>query len=179
MWFVGLDAHLDTTAISIRSSRGVVIHRKVVPTTAAALRAALRETRGRVKIACEAGPLAPWLKGVLETQQREVVVCDRRRTRLVARGGPKSDKFDADRLSECLRTGAVHAIHVPQGAHVEIRRYLFHYVRLVRDQRRIHQRIKALFLESAHRVSAAKTTRVTSPSAVCRRAQLARWRVHI
>jgi transposase len=113
--------------------------------------------RGRAKIACEAGPLAPWLKGLLETQLREVVVCDRRRTRLAARGGPKTDKFDADRLSECLRTGSVHPIHVPDGAHAEIRRYLLHYVRLVRDQRRIYQRIKALFLESGLRVRAART----------------------
>lgn len=158
MWFVGLDAHIDATAVCIRSARGVVVHRKVVPTTAVALRRALNQVRGRARIACEAGPLAPWLKRLLETHLREVVVCDRRRTRLAARGGPKNDKFDADRLSECLRTGSVHAIHVPAGAHVEIRRYLFHYVRLVRDQRRIYQRIKALFLESGLRVPTARTT---------------------
>lgn len=158
MWFVGLDAHVDTTALSIRSARGTIVQRKVVPTTAVALRRALSRTRGRVKIACEAGPLAPWLKRVLETQLREVIVCDRRRTRLAARGGPKSDKFDADRLSECLRNGSVHAIHVPNGTHLEIRRYLLHYVRVVRDQRRINQRIKALFLESGMRVPASRTT---------------------
>ena len=105
-----------------------------------------------MKVACEAGPLAPWVKRTLDTQLREVIVCDRRRTRFGARGGSKSDHFDADRLSECLRTGSVHAVYVPQGAHFELRQYLLHYVRMVGERRRVKQRLNALFLESAVRV---------------------------
>jgi len=149
MWFVGLDVHSPTTVISIRSSRGIIVRRTVVATTAAALRRALNCICGRVKIACESGPLAPWVKRTLQTQLREVIVCDRRRTRIGARGASKSDRFDADRLSECLRMGSVHGFYVPQGVHLELRRYLLHYVRMVGERRRIKQRLKALFLESA------------------------------
>lgn len=148
MWFVGLDVHSETTVVSVRSARGAVVRRAVVPTTATALRRALH-VRGRVKIACEASPLAPWIKQVLQTQLREVIVCDRRRTRIAARGTSKSDRFDADRLSECLRTGSVHPVYVPHGSSLELRRYVAHYVRMVGEQRRIWQRLNALFLESA------------------------------
>jgi len=71
--------HADATAISIRSSRGVVIKRQVVITNATALRRALATARGRVKVVCEVGPLAVWIKTTLETTLREVIVCDRRR----------------------------------------------------------------------------------------------------
>lgn len=152
MWFVGLDVHSATTAVSIRSSRGAVVLRTIVPTDAASLRRVLRGTRGRVKVACEAGTLAPWIKRTLETQSREVIVCDRRRTRLGAHGGSKSDRFDADRLSECLRNGSFHDIYVPSGAHLELRRYVLLYSAILRDRGRIKQRLKALFLELAIRV---------------------------
>ena len=154
MWFVGLDVHSEATAVSMRSARGLIVLRTVVPTTAVALRRVLARARGSVTIACEAGPLASWLKNALETKRREVIVCDRRRTRVGTRGGSKSDRFDADQLSECLRTGAIHRVYVPQGPQLELRRLLLHYVRMVGERRRIKQRIRALFLESAVRLPA-------------------------
>ena len=152
MWYVGLDIHAQTTVVSIRSGKGVVVRREVVPTTAAALRRALRGIRGRVLIACEAGPLAAWIKRVLETQLREIVACDRRRTQLVARGGPKADKVDADRLSDCLRLGRVHAVYIPAGADLQLRQFAKHYVRMRRDRAKVIQRLRALFVESGVRI---------------------------
>ena len=152
MWYIGLDVHAETTVISIRSARGVVVRRTVVPTTAVELRRALKQVRGRAQITFEAGPLAPWLKGILETKLRKVIVCDRRRTRIGARGASKSDKFDADRLSDCLRAGSVHPVYVPQGQELELRRCLLHYTKMVRERRRAIQRLRAFFLESGVRV---------------------------
>ena len=153
-WYIGLDVHAETTVISIRSSRGVVVRRAVIPTTAVELRRAVKHVRGRAKITFEAGPLAPWLKSVLETQQREVTVCDRRRTRIGAHGGSKSDKFDADRLSDCLRVGSVHPVYVLQGQALELKRCVVHYVKMVQERRRTIQRLRSFFLESGVRIAA-------------------------
>ena len=152
MWYVGLDVHAETTAISIRSSRGVIVRREVVATSLSALRRALASTRGRVRVACEVGPLAAWIKRSLQTQLRQVVVCDRRRTRLVAPGGPKADKIDADRLSESLRLGAVHLVYIPDGSELQLRQLANHYTRMVRERARVIQRLRALFLESGVRI---------------------------
>jgi transposase len=153
MWFVGLDVHAKTIVVSVRSARGAVVLRAIVPTDASALRKVFRQLRGRVRVACEAGPLAPWIKSVLQTQLREVVVCHVQERSSKAR--PKSS-FDADRLCEDLRTGAVSPVYVPQASCLELRRYLSHYVRMVRDRVRIRQRLNALFLESAVAVSCSR-----------------------
>jgi transposase len=128
------------------------VRTEAIPTNATALRRALSKIRGRSRVVCESGPLAAWIKGVLQTQWREVVVCDRRRTRLAARGSSKSDRFDADALSECLRIGTVHPVFVPQGPEMELRRLAKHYTRMVAERRRVIQRLRALFLESGVRV---------------------------
>lgn len=152
MWYVGLDVHADATAISIRSARGVVVRREVVITSATTLRHALATIRGRVKVVCEVGPLACWIKSTLETTLREVIVCDRRRTQLVPRGNSKSDQIDADRLSEALRLGSVHRVYMPGKTILDLRRHAKHYLRTIADRTRIIQRLRALFLESGVRV---------------------------
>jgi transposase len=167
MWFVGLDLHLETTAVSIRNTRGAVIRREVVATNAPGLRRALRGIRGRVQIVCESGPLVPWVRDLLETRLREVVVCDRRRTRLTVTGA-KTDRIDADKLSELLRKDSVHAVYVPRGDHALLRRLASHYVKMLRDRGRIIARMRSLFMEAG--------MRVTSPRSAPERVPLSRLR---
>lgn len=163
--------HLDTTAISIRDRRGALVKRVVVPTNRRALREALRGIRGRTRIVCESGPLAAWIHDTLETKLREVVVCDRRRTRL-STSGAKTDRIDADRLSDLGRREQIHRVHVPQGDAALLRRYALHYVRLQRERSRVIQRLRSLFVECGIRVKTHRSTpqrvplrRLTSPGA--------------
>ena len=171
MWHVGLDVHLDTTAVSIRNTRGIVTKRLVVPTNRVALRRSLAGVRGRVRIMCESGPLAAWIRDTLEPRLREVIVCDRRRTSLTT-SGAKSDRIDADRLSDLIRRGEVFAVHVPRGEAALLRRYALHYSRMLRERSRIIQRLRSLFFEHGIRVRTHRSTpervplgRLTAPGA--------------
>ena len=164
MWYVGLDAHLDTTAVSIRNPRGIVTKRSVVPTNRAALRAVLKQARGRMRLVCESGPLATWIRDTFETRLREVIVCDRRRTRLTT--GAKTDRIDADKLSELARRGDMCVVHIPRGDAALLRRYALHYERMQRERSRIIQRLRSLFFECG--------LRVKSPRAQPQRVPLAR-----
>ena len=173
MWYVGLDAHLDATAVSIRNSRGAVTNRLVVPTTRAGLRRALSHIRGRVRVLCESGPLAAWLRDTLQTRYREVIVCDRRRTRLNSTGA-KTDRVDADRLSDVLRRETIHVVYIPTGTAAVLRRYALHYIRMQRERSRVIQRLHALFYECGIHVQTPKSApgrvpvnRLTSPGAKC------------
>lgn len=161
MWFVGLDVHRERTSVSLRNHRGAIVRREIVATNAKSLRHALRGIRGPVRIVCESGPLIPWLRDTLVTRFRELVVCDRRRTRL-ATSGAKSDRLDADRLSDLLRKDAVHVVHVPRGDHALLRRLATHYVKMLRERSRIILRLRSLFLEIAVKV----TTHRASPERV-------------
>ena len=171
MWYVGMDVHLDTTAVSIRNARGAITKRVVVPTSRSALRQSLRGIRGRARIICESGPLAMWVRDTLETRLRDVVVCDRRRTRLTT-SGAKTDRIDADRLSDLVRRDQVFAVHVPYGDAALLRRYAFHYARMLRERSRIIQRLRSLFFEHGIRVQTHRSTpervpltRLTAPGA--------------
>lgn len=144
MWYVALDVHDETTSISIRSSRGVLVRRDVVATTRVALRRALSSLRGRARIVCEAGSMSRWIRDILETRLREVVVCDRRRSRLAA---SKSDSVDADKLSELFWKNELHPVFVPRGDQVVLRRLTMHYIRMMRERTRVIIRLRALFSE--------------------------------
>ncbi len=150
MWYVALDVHGETTSISVRSARGVVVRRDVVATTRVELRKALTRVRGRTRIVCEAGPMARWIRDTLETRMREVIVCDRRRSRLAA---SKSDRVDADKLSELFWKNELHPVFVPRGEQVVLRGLARHYTRMLRERTRVIIRLRALFLESGIRVS--------------------------
>jgi transposase len=166
-----MDVHLDTTAVSVRNGRGAITKRIVVPTSRTALRQSLCGMRGRVRIICESGPLAMWVRDTLETRLREVVVCDRRRTRLTT-SGAKTDRIDADRLSDLIRRDQVFAVHVPHGDAALLRRYAFHYARMLQERSRVIQRLRSLFFEHAVRVRTHRSTpervpliRLTAPGA--------------
>jgi hypothetical protein len=162
MWFVGLDVHQDTFAMSVRNSRGVVVKRRVVATVRATIKRAFADIPGKVRIACESGPLAAWLRETLETRYREVIVCDRRRTRL-STSGAKTDRIDADKLSELLWKDTVHRVYLPRAESSVLRRFAAHYTRMVRDRMRILHRLRALFAEAGIRIIT-RGTKLTAAS---------------
>jgi transposase len=124
-----------------------------------------------MRLVCESGPLASWVRDTLETRFREVVICDRRRTRLTT-SGAKSDRIDADRLSDLIRSGRVHAVHLPYGDAALLRRLALHYARMVQERSRVIQRLRSLFFEMGIRVKSHRSTphrvplnRLTAPGA--------------
>jgi transposase len=168
-----LDVHLDTTAVSIRNGRGAIVKRVVVPTSRAALKGAFRGIRGRMRVVCESGPLAGWVRDGLETRLREVIVCDRRRTRLTT-SGAKTDRIDADKLAELARRNDIHVVHLPRGEAAALRRHALHYARMQRERSRIIQRLRSLFFECGIRVKTHRSTpervpiaRLTTPGTKC------------
>lgn len=142
MWYAGLDVHKETTAISIRKEDGSVVCRHIVPTTRGELRRFFASYRRRMLVAVEAGALAPFVVAALTSKRRKVVVCDGRRNRLLAHGS-KTDRVDADKLSELLRLNAVRPVFLGGDDTQRLRRLAGHYFRLVADRTRVIQRIRA------------------------------------
>jgi len=86
--------------------------------------------------------------------------------------GAKSDRVDADRLSELSRGGQIHVVHVPRGDDALLRRCAIHYVRMQRERARIIQRLRSLFYECGIRVQTHRSaphrvplSRLTAPGA--------------
>ena len=144
MLYVGLDVHDRTTSLTVRNGRGVIVERDVIPTTKADFRRRFRNLRGRLVIACEAGPLAGWLSSLLASRLRKVVVCDPRQNRLLL-NGTKTDRVDADNLAELARLGALRHVFVGDQQNRQLRRLVKHYLNAQCDRRRVIHRLHGLF----------------------------------
>ena len=100
--YVALDVHQATLVVSVRDEQGSVVMRGTVATEAKAIVGLVRGLGSRVHITFEEGTQAQWLHDVLTKHVERVSVCN---TRGCGETGNKSDRVDADRLSELLRLG--------------------------------------------------------------------------
>jgi hypothetical protein len=144
MLFIGLDVHAAVTTLTVRNSSGDITIRDAVATTRQAFRRRFRTIRGRLRIACEAGPLAGWVSTILTSRQREVIICDPRHNALIRRGS-KTDRVDADKLSELLRLNALRPVFLGDDANQELRRLVAHFLAAQNDRRRNIHRLHSLF----------------------------------
>jgi transposase len=87
---------------------------------------------------------ASWLHDVIRHFVTEVVVCDPRRNKLLAEGS-KTDKADARKLADLLRTGMLRSVHHGNEATRQLKELVRAYETLSGDTRRTMTRIKAIF----------------------------------
>src|SRR5207253_8439466 len=142
--YVALDLHQASTSISIRDARGRVIRREVVPTSAARILEAIDSAGGTVHVTFEEGTLSQWIYDELVSRVAHVIVCDPRHNRLLAADN-KSDRIDADKLSDLLRLGALRAVYHERSSVAALRELVRSYNTLVEDSTRVMLRLKAIF----------------------------------
>jgi transposase len=140
--YLALDVHQATVVGSVRDERGNVVMRSTVRTEAKAIVALVRAAGPRVHVAFEEGTQAQWLYDLLQRHAERVVVCNvrgRNETR------PKSDRSDADDLSEMLRLGSLKTVYHGAAQLLTLKHMVRCYNSLVEDATRVMLRVKALF----------------------------------
>ena len=100
--YIGGDVHAASVTFSIRSEAGKILRRNIVETNGQALVGYMAQQPGNVHLCIEEGEWSQWLHEILSPHVAELVVYRARWT-----PGSKSDKHDADDLSERIRTGKV------------------------------------------------------------------------
>jgi len=146
--YLALDVHQATVVASMRNEQGVVVMRATVRTEAQAVVGLVRAAGGRVHVAFEEGTQAQWLHDVLEPHAERVIVCNVRGKNEVAN---KSDRLDADDLSERLRLGSLKAVYHGTPSVLTLKELVRNYNSIVEDATRVMLRIKALFRARAIR----------------------------
>ncbi len=142
--YVALDLHQASTSISIRDHRGRVIRREVVPTSAARIMEVLDGAGGTIHLTFEEGTLSQWIYDQVVSHVARVIVCDPRHNRLLSAGN-KSDRIDADKLSDLLRLGALRPVYHERSGVAALRQLVRSCDTLVEDSTRVMLRIKAIF----------------------------------
>ena len=139
--YVALDVHQATTAATVRERSGRVISRAIVPTEATTLVEFFRGMRGSIQVVFEEGTQAQWLHDLLVPVVDQVVVCGRRGERR----GNKSDREDADRLSQRLLSGELRVVYHGSRERITLQELTRAYTNLVEDATRTMLRLKALY----------------------------------
>lgn len=111
--FIALDVHKAFSEMVVLSCTGRVTKRQRLSTAVPSLVKAINGIRRPRRLTFEEGPLAGWLSRNLRPHVDELVVCEPRRNRWIAREGDKTDPVDAEKLARLYRGGFLKAVHQP------------------------------------------------------------------
>jgi len=140
--YLALDVHQATTVATVREENGSIRMRATVRTEAGAILGLVRALGPRVHVAFEEGTQAQWLHDLLQPHAERVVVCN---VRGRSETTNKSDRLDADWLSEMLRVGSIKSVHHASTSTLTLKELVRCYMNLVEDSTRVMQRLKAIF----------------------------------
>lgn len=140
--YLALDVHQATTVATVRDENGSIRMRATVATEARAIVGLVRGLGPRVHVAFEEGTQAQWLHDLLQPCAERVIVCN---VRGRSETTNKSDRLDADWLSEMLRVGSVKSVHHASTSMLTLKELVRCYTNLVDDSTRVMQRLKAIF----------------------------------
>ena len=140
--YIGMDVHMAMTVIAVRDSKGKIVAEAIIETKAATIKDFIRGQRGTLHITFEEGCQSAWLYDLIRPYAAKVIVCNPRK---IARSDKRSDKIDAKRLAELLRTHALKATYHGEHSTQNLKELVHSYIALVHDSTRIKNRLKALF----------------------------------
>ena len=108
--YIGMDVHQATISVAVMDASGKLIMECLLETKAATILEFVQGLRGTLSLTFEEGTSAAWLHDLLKPHVSRLVVCDPRKAALLKEGN-KSDRIDARKLAELLRTNQLKAVY--------------------------------------------------------------------
>src|ERR1700675_4684397 len=102
--------HKEAIVIAVQNGSGKQVMESVIETKASSILQFLHDLGGELRETWEEGTWAAWLYDLLQPQVQHIVVCNPRRNALLKEGS-KSDKVDAHKLADLLRTGILRPVY--------------------------------------------------------------------
>src|SRR6202140_2166428 len=142
--YIGMDVHKDTISIAVLNSSGKLVIECVIETKASTILQFFQGLSGSLHVTFEEGTWAAWLYDLLKPHITELVVCNPRRNALLKEGS-KSDRIDARKLAELLRSNLLRPVyHGEQGLRT-LKELARSYLIISKDVTRVMNRLKALY----------------------------------
>src|SRR5690349_17681077 len=101
--YIGLDVHQASISVAVLDESGKLVMQSVIATRASAILEFVQGLRGSLQVTFEEGTYSTWLYDLLAQRVGKVVVCNPRKNALLKKGN-KSDRIDARKLAELLRS---------------------------------------------------------------------------
>jgi len=142
--YIGMDVHKEAISIAVLNSSGKLVMECVIETKAITILQFFQGLRGSLHVAFEEGTWAAWLYDLLKPHVTKIVVCNPRRNALLKEGS-KSDRIDARKLAELLRSNLLRPVyHGEQGVRT-LKELARSYLTISKDLGRVMSRLKAIY----------------------------------
>ena len=142
--YIGMDVHQATISAAVMDAQGKVIMECLLETKAATILEFVQGLQGMLSLTFEEGTSAAWLHDLLQPHVSRLVVCDPRKAALLKEGN-KSDRIDARKLAEMLRTNQLHSVYHGEHGMRTLKELGRSYLTVTQDVTRVMNRIKALY----------------------------------
>ncbi len=140
--YIGMDEHKEAIVIAVLNGSGKLVMESVIETKASSILQFIHGLRGELHVTWEEGTWAAWLYDLLQPQGEQVLVCNPRRNAFLTEGS-KSDKVDARKRAELLRTGMLRPVNQGENGLRTLRELARSYQTLSKDLTRVMNRLKA------------------------------------
>lgn len=142
--YIGMDVHKEAISIAVLNSSGKLVMECVIETKASTILQFIQGLRGSLHVTLEEGTWAAWLYDLLKPHVTELVVCNPRRNAYLKEGS-KSDRIDARKLAELLRSNLLRPVyHGEQGVRT-LKELARSYLTISKDLGRVMSRLKAIY----------------------------------
>ena len=142
--YIGMDVHQATISVAVMDGNGKLVMECLLETKAEMILEFVQGLRGTLSLTCEEGTSAAWLHDLLKPHVSRLVVCDPRKNALLKEGN-KSDRIDARKLAELLRTNQLKAVYHGEHGIRTLKELGRSYLTLSKDVTRTMNRIKSLY----------------------------------
>lgn len=142
--YVGMDVHKDSISIAVLNFSGKLVMECVIETKAITILEFVHGLRGSLHLTFEEGTWAAWLYDLLKPHVAKLVVCDPRRNGLLKQGS-KSDRNDARKLAELLRSDMLRPVYHGEHGVRSLKELARSYLTITKDQARVMTRVKAIY----------------------------------
>src|SRR3954464_11726032 len=123
---------------------GKVVMESILETKAATILEFFAGLRGTLWVTFEEGTWSVWLYDLLNARVDKLVVCNPRKNALL-KDGNKSDRVDARKLAELLRTNQVKPVYHGKHGTRALKELGRSYLTITKDVTRVMNRIKAVY----------------------------------
>jgi transposase len=142
--YIGMDVHQATISVAVMDAQGKLVMECLLETKAATMVEFIRGLQGTLSLTFEEGTSAAWLHDLLKPHVSRLVVCDPRKNALL-KDGNKSDRVDARKLAELLRTNQLKPVYHGEHGVRTLKELGRSYLTITQDVTRVMNRIKALY----------------------------------
>ena len=142
--YIGMDVHQATISVAVVEASGKLIMECLLETKASTIVEFIQGLQGTMSLTFEEGTSAAWLHDLLKPHVSQLVVCDPRKNALL-KDGSKSDRIDARKLAELLRTNQLKAVYHGEHGTRTLKELGRSYLTITQDVTRVMNRIKALY----------------------------------